>query len=70
MLRSLLLAVLYELGLLVIVVVTLLGRARRIAAAQGGDFLSSVPMPRWWLPLAILGPLVIIALRLWRRKSG
>lgn len=69
MFRSVLLVLVYELGLLVIVVATLLGRART-AATQGGDFLSSVPMPRWWLPLAILGPLMIIGLRLWRRKAG
>lgn len=57
---------LYEIALLMIAVASLLAGAREAAAPRSGEFLDTIGMPWWWLPLALVGPLLLIVW--WARK--
>ena len=42
-------------------------RAERMAETAEGDFLTTIDLPSWWLPLLVAPPCVLVVLWLWQR---
>lgn len=66
-LRLLLSIAAWEFLLIGVAVLAMVARARTDAAGHQGDFITGVPLPAWWLPLSVGGPILIAAAWYWRR---